>query len=146
MIPLLIVLLSWIAIEIDVADAFYARGDPAHNDVKKLYWRAIGLKAHIAPDRRCARGGQKQEYQLDVERLEVRSLAAPYISIPPIRPIPPGAPCECFFVLRHFRDHDFRREQQARNRRQPSIVKYVRAVNLEKVRVNEKLVSNLEVA
>jgi len=34
MIPLLIVLLSWIAIDIDVADAFYARGDPALNGVK----------------------------------------------------------------------------------------------------------------
>jgi len=50
------------------------------------------------------------------------------------------------FVLRRFRDQDCRREQQARNRRQPSIVKYVRAVNLEKVRVNEGRVSNLEVA
>jgi len=29
MIPLLIVLLSWTAIEIDVAGAIYARGDPA---------------------------------------------------------------------------------------------------------------------
>ena len=47
------------------------------------------------------------------------SVAAPYMSIPPMPPMPPGgtAAVRMVVVLRRFRDHDFRREQQARNRR-----------------------------
>jgi hypothetical protein len=55
MIPLLIVLLSWIAIEIEVAIAINAQPrrfvHRATTVSTKLYWRAMGPRADIDPGR-----------------------------------------------------------------------------------------------
>ena len=50
-------------------------------------------------------------YLLDVERLDVTSVSAPCISIPPSSRMPPPGPPRVVIFLRRFRDHDFRREQ-----------------------------------